>query len=219
MDMDVFAKARELGIETDFIDGQGQGHRIAHEALDLLMAAMPRPEAGGLLNEPVVRRVGDISPIQLNSSSTLPVNWQITMGEAVVAEGEAHEHAVECVDGLAVENYRLRLCDANKSREEWPLIVAPQLAYQGHLARSWLLAVQLYGLRSPQNWGIGDFSDLKHLIELAARWGPAEWASIRCTHCSLNGQAIAVRMHRTVGCFSMRSISMSKPFRSCRHRS
>jgi 4-alpha-glucanotransferase len=171
MDMDVFAKARELGIETDFIDGQGHGHRIAHEALDLLMAAMPRPEAGGLLNGPVVRRVGDISPIQLNSSSTLPVRWQITMGEAVVAEGEAHEHAVECVDGLAVENYRLRLCDANKSREEWPLIVAPQLAYQGHLARSWLLAVQLYGLRSPQNWGIGDFSDLKHLIELAARWG------------------------------------------------
>jgi (1->4)-alpha-D-glucan 1-alpha-D-glucosylmutase len=36
-------------------------------------------------------------------------------------------------------------------------------------ARRWGVAVQLYGLRSARNWGIGDFTDLKQLIRLAAK--------------------------------------------------
>src|SRR5215469_17083884 len=34
--------------------------------------------------------------------------------------------------------------------------------------RGWGIAVQLYGVRSTRNWGIGDFSDLRRLVELAA---------------------------------------------------
>jgi (1->4)-alpha-D-glucan 1-alpha-D-glucosylmutase len=37
--------------------------------------------------------------------------------------------------------------------------------------RIWGFAVQLYGLRSERNWGIGDFSDLTQLVELAAQLG------------------------------------------------
>ena len=39
--------------------------------------------------------------------------------------------------------------------------------------RSWGLSIQLYGLRSNRNWGIGDFSDLAELAELAASAGAA----------------------------------------------
>ncbi|MBN9014440.1 MAG: hypothetical protein J0H25_15710, partial [Rhizobiales bacterium] len=63
--MDVFAKARELGIDTDFVDGQGQGHRIAREALDLLVSAMPVPQTGRLLTGPVLMRVDQMAPIEL----------------------------------------------------------------------------------------------------------------------------------------------------------
>ena len=44
-------------------------------------------------------------------------------------------------------------------------------AFQGDNRRSWGIAVQLYAVRSKTNWGIGDFSDLKAILELAAHSG------------------------------------------------
>jgi 4-alpha-glucanotransferase len=49
--------------------------------------------------------------------------------------------------------------------------VAP--AYQGDGRRGWLLAVQLYAVRSRRNWGHGDFTDLAALVRLAADIGAA----------------------------------------------
>jgi len=37
--------------------------------------------------------------------------------------------------------------------------------------RAWGLTVQAYALRSPRNWGIGDFEDLAQLTEIAAGFG------------------------------------------------
>src|SRR5690349_24248936 len=48
---------------------------------------------------------------------------------------------------------------------------APIRAWQGDGRRHWILAVQLYGLRSQHNWGIGDFTDLAKLIPIAAAYG------------------------------------------------
>ena len=47
----------------------------------------------------------------------------------------------------------------------------PSQAYQAGTAKMWMLAVQLYGVRSRRNWGHGDFTDLLGLIELAAQLG------------------------------------------------
>ena len=52
-----------------------------------------------------------------------------------------------------------------------PLISAPERAFGGEFDRCWLLAVQLYGVRSARNWGMGDFTDLASLIELADHLG------------------------------------------------
>jgi 4-alpha-glucanotransferase len=44
-------------------------------------------------------------------------------------------------------------------------------AFQGDDEKVWGLAIQLYALRSSRNWGIGDFSDLREAISVAARAG------------------------------------------------
>ena len=55
--------------------------------------------------------------------------------------------------------------------EAHPIDTPARQAFQGPAGRWWLLAVQLYGVRSRRNWGHGDFSDLLALIELAAEVG------------------------------------------------
>jgi 4-alpha-glucanotransferase len=57
-----------------------------------------------------------------------------------------------------------------------PVAVAagqPHEAYQGDGRRGWLLAVQLYAVRSRRNWGHGDFTDLGLLMQLVADLGGA----------------------------------------------
>ena len=55
----------------------------------------------------------------------------------------------------------------------WPTKATdPQPAFQG-AGRGWVLAVQLYSIRSRRNWGHGDFTDLARLLEVAADVGAA----------------------------------------------
>ncbi|MEO5329357.1 MAG: malto-oligosyltrehalose synthase [Magnetococcus sp. THC-1_WYH] len=55
------------------------------------------------------------------------------------------------------------------------LIVAPPSCYQPKAVqgngRVWGTMVQLYGLRSRRNWGIGDFGDLRTLVTMSAQAG------------------------------------------------
>jgi 4-alpha-glucanotransferase len=44
-------------------------------------------------------------------------------------------------------------------------------AFQGDRKRVWGIAVQLYAVRSARNWGIGDFGDLRDILEIAAQSG------------------------------------------------
>ena len=70
-------------------------------------------------------------------------------------------------------------------RERCALIVTPRRIHEPpELAsggRIWGVAVQLYALRSDANWGIGDFSDLRELLGLAAGAG-ANFVGISPVH-------------------------------------
>ena len=89
----------------------------------------------------------------------------------VIAEGEARDRTIAVAAGFGGGVYRLHLTDSAAVHEEPPLIVAPAQAFGGDFDRGWLLAVQLYGVRSARNWGMGDFTDLERLIELAHHLG------------------------------------------------
>lgn len=71
--------------------------------------------------------------------------------------------------------HRFHVDCSNGLNGEMPLIVAPHACYtppaiQEH-RRTWGIAAQLYGVRSAHNWGMGDFSDLRALVEFCADSG------------------------------------------------
>ncbi|TAI65749.1 4-alpha-glucanotransferase [Bradyrhizobium sp. Leo170] len=169
--MDPYAKARNLGITTEYIDGQGHRRVTDAAALKTILDALPPREPRRWIEQPVVVRRGRPAPSELSMDAKLPVGWTISAGGKMMAKGEAGDRTISWPQDLPVGVYQLRLNDAAESTEELPLIVAPERAFGGDFARCWLLAVQLYSVRSARNWGMGDFTDLRGLIELAHQLG------------------------------------------------
>lgn len=103
---------------------------------------------------------------------------------ASLEPGEARE-----LDGEPWRQYRLYLppihdtgyhrleIDLAGGTQSLPLIVHPTRCHQPACVREggrvWGLSVQLYGVRSRRNWGMGDFGDLGQLLAWAAQNGAA----------------------------------------------
>ncbi len=91
-----------------------------------------------------------------------------------VYEGKRYSRRFCQVDHLSPNYYQLCINCGDKSRTS-TLAQIPQTAFQPQWSeegkRIWGTIVQLYTLRSTRNWGIGDFSDLKELIEHTAKLG------------------------------------------------
>ena len=169
--MNLFTKAAGLGIQTEYIDGQGHRHVTDAAALKIILDALPVEMPHRLLSHPVVIRSGRPSRTELGQAATFPVHWKIVAGLEVIAKGETRDGIIAWPADLAEGSYRLHLADASSCTEEAPLLVSPSKAFGGDFDRCWLLAIQLYGVRSARNWGIGDFTDLEGLIGIAAGLG------------------------------------------------
>jgi 4-alpha-glucanotransferase len=169
--MDLLTKAAEAGIESEFIDVHGHRRVTEPAALEAILAALPARAPYRFVDGPVVVRSGLQGRTALRQAVTLPVAWKIVADLKVIAKGSATDRTIVWPAGLPTGSYRLQLSDADSSSEEVPFLVAPQRAFGGDFDRSWLVAVQLYGVTSARNWGMGDFTDLKTLIELAAALG------------------------------------------------
>ncbi len=72
--------------------------------------------------------------------------------------------------------HQLQLC-MKDAGGEGSLLVAPARCYEPEALaagrRLWGVAVQLYTLRSPANWGMGDFADLREVVRRCAGQGAA----------------------------------------------
>lgn len=165
--MDVFKEAGAFGVLTEFIDGRGHLRVTDAGALKVILNAMPAPAPHRFLEHAPVIRSGRPARSRLNEAAGLPLRWKILAGRRLLAEGETDERTIGFPQDLPLGIYRLHLIDAASSEEKVPLIVSPPQAFGGDFDRCWLLAVQLYGIRSARNWGIGDFTDLEALLRLA----------------------------------------------------
>jgi len=179
--MNLSSQARDLGILTEFFDGQGQRHVTDETALKIIVDAFPNRTPRHIVDGPVVVRAGRTTQTRLSEAVRLPLGWEIVAGAKIIARGVINEGVIVWPQDLPVGSYRLRMTDAASADEEVPLLVAPERAFGGDFDRGWLLAVQLYSVRSARNWGIGDFSDLAALIELASYLG-AEGVGLNPLH-------------------------------------
>jgi 4-alpha-glucanotransferase len=174
----IAALAAEWGLEPDYFDARGTRRTVPQEALRQLLAALSSLDAALPCCRPQtwIWRQGLTRQIDL-AGGISDARWRLTSDGGDVASGRSRDGRFELPWGVPAGAYRIAFSTGAKA-EQPPvnLIVAPTTAYQlDDLApeRIWLLAVPLYAVRSRQNWGHGDFTDLIQLVRLAAEVGAA----------------------------------------------
>lgn len=169
--MDLLAQARIKGVQSEFIDALGKLRVTDPVALKSILDALPEKRVYRFVSGPVVVRALGHPRTELAATGAPPLQWTIRGNGNVIAQGETREPVIAWPAGLPLGYHRLTLTDAEGVTEEVPMIVAPERAFGGDFDRGWLLAVQLYSVRSDRNWGIGDFTDLAGLVRLAKQLG------------------------------------------------
>jgi 4-alpha-glucanotransferase len=108
----------------------------------------------------------------MSSLAELAARWGIE-SEYVDAFGQRQVVAPDALERILVAVGAWPPDTADSEAHAAPPPVVAERAYQGDdpAARTWALAVQLYGVRSRRNWGHGDFTDLSALIDLGADLG------------------------------------------------
>ena len=169
--MDLLTQAQIKGVQSEFVDALGKLRITDPVALKSILDALPEKRVYCFVSGPVVVRALGNPRTELAAIGAASLKWKITGSGNVIAQGETREPVIAWPAGLPLGYHRLTLTDAAGATEEVPMIVAPERAFGGDFDRGWLLAVQLYSVRSDRNWGIGDFTDLAALVRLAKQLG------------------------------------------------
>lgn len=186
------ALADYCGIVAAYTDVWGQQHATSDATRRALLAAMHLPvqdaEPAAILRAlkaadrrrvlpPVcVVRCGEPVSIALGAAPRGPWCWCLRLESGAQLSGVCPHRTLELpgVDALGYHRLELDYPDGSPAAH-MPLIVVPATCYQPAAIRAdgrvWGPSVQLYGLRSRRNWGIGDFTDLRNLVDMAAEAG------------------------------------------------
>lgn len=179
-----------LGIETHYIDQSGHAQTVPRhtvEALRAILAEPGRAASGESVLDPVaVLRADRPLAIPVRGKAAVgSLRWKLVEEDGTVRAGTARlrgagdrRHFV-LPEAPSLGYHRLSVAHGRRT-DTAEVIVVPGRAFQPAAVRpsrteggrgAWGLAVQLYGLRSERNWGIGDFTDLATLIDRAAPMG------------------------------------------------
>jgi len=189
--------ARRIGLEPRYTDALGETREASNNTLLKLIAAFGLP-CDALRAEREVQEQRHGLPLGLPPVHIIPaedirptvslrppaaaseIAWTCHLedgdersGRATIA-GVRERVALSLPKHLPLGYHRLEI-EAGGVVAETGLIVAPDRCYLppelGPREHRWGLSCQLYGLRSGQNWGIGDFTDLAVLARAAGSCG------------------------------------------------
>src|SRR5262245_52764819 len=164
--MDIFERAKRLGVDTEYRDGIGHLRTVEPEVLARILDALAAGGNGAerMLPRTILVRENTEQSLRLAAAEGQPLRWEIVSAQKI-AEGESTSPLLT-LPVLQNGVFQLRVTAArpgNDRTETACLIVCRHRTYQGGQAaprRMWALATQLYGVRSQHNWGFGDFTDL-----------------------------------------------------------
>ncbi|MEQ1975092.1 4-alpha-glucanotransferase [Xenorhabdus sp. SGI240] len=179
--------ATEAGIVSEYINAYGKPQAIPAEIryriLETMSTDIPvgRPVSHLRASPlPNVKVVIQEQRIILPLEDTNNYQWQIHTEQGQIFQGYC-QHQLTLPANLPLGYHTLNLIsEAKPETGAWQystqLIVAPKRCYEPDAItrgeKLWGACVQLYTLRSENNWGIGDFGDLKYMLqELALRGG------------------------------------------------
>jgi (1->4)-alpha-D-glucan 1-alpha-D-glucosylmutase len=178
-------QARRLGVADRYHGFWGKEEMVPQAVLQRAVAAMAgdgRPSPHQHLGLPPLHVVREGEPVLVRwtSHDSQGARWRLVAEDngLEVASGDLHRNYQEATIALPPPvtpgYYRLTL-DGAPAHEFCRVAVTPRQCYvapaleQGE--RWWGCTIQLYALRSPRNWGIGDFGDLRRLCDAAAHQG------------------------------------------------
>jgi 4-alpha-glucanotransferase len=171
--------AREAGISSGFINAHGKQQAIAPETKRELLSAM------GWVAEsrPVVTPVPSVKVFISGSRLALPVGGEGEYGWTLKLESGAAQHGrisgkmTLALPGKIPAGYHQLTLTQDAQQWDCRVIVAPKRCYEPDALlagkKLWGACVQLYTVRSENNWGIGDFGDLSLLLKNVAERGGA----------------------------------------------
>ena len=114
----------------------------------------------------------------------VPIDCQL-INVAHIEDMEFQEYLIDIPITLPLGYHSLSLVIDDDELGSMRLIIAPSSCYKPEALlqgqKVWGISVQLYCLRSDNNWGVGDFSDLSFLVEKLAKQG-AQFVGLNPIH-------------------------------------
>jgi 4-alpha-glucanotransferase len=181
MYQDIDRAAQIAGIADSFTAIDGSTQLTSIETKVNLLAAMndfpcyPLPDDPSPLRAAYVFRQGQRYQIQLDQIHS--GRWILKCEDGQKQQGTIDDSAyLTFAEDLAVGYHQLMI---ETDDRHWlsRVIIAPERCFEPPMLnngqRVWGVSVQLYTVRSENNWGIGDFSDLHVLIDEISQRGGA----------------------------------------------
>ncbi|ATG02833.1 4-alpha-glucanotransferase [Lelliottia amnigena] len=171
--------ALAAGISPSYINAHGKPQSIGAETKRRLLDAMHKaqPVAKAAVSPVPVVKVythGKKMPLPIDGKGEF--SWELTTEEGQQHSGHATGGKTLTLPAKLPEGYHTLTLTQNSQRFACRVIVAPKRCFEPQPLlegkKLWGACVQLYTLRSDDNWGIGDFGDLKKMLgEVGKRGG------------------------------------------------
>ena len=170
--------ALTAGINPDYVNAHGKPQSIGEETKRRLLDAMHHTKAAKVTVAPVpnvkVYTHGKKMALEVEGSGEF--TWSLLTEEGRQYQGQVAGGQKLSLPMRLPEGYHALTLSQKKKQWHCQVIIAPQRCHEPEALLSgrklWGACVQLYTLRSKNNWGIGDFGDLKAMLpEVAQRGG------------------------------------------------